>query len=209
VCVCVCVCVVCFSVAYIRTGDVIHVFGHFDASSKLCIVDEKHNMLAVQPDFLLKATHVGSAFQCLRRAVLGELFRNSAIAVDTGSNTDRGAHLLLYGSLIHELFQYALQQNNFSTPVLAAHLDALVMASIVNLYAVGKDLVEAQNELRTYIPSIQTWGKQYFAASQQHEIPVRVGREVSNNRVKVKSVIATEENIWSPKIGLKGMLIMP
>jgi hypothetical protein len=115
----------------------------------------------------------------------------------------------LYGSLIHELFQYALQQNNFSTPVLAAHLDALVMASIVNLYAVGKDLVEAQNELRTYIPSIQTWGKQYFAASQQHEIPVRVGREVSNNRVKVKSVIATEENIWSPKIGLKGMLIMP
>ena len=172
-----------------------HVFGEFDATSNLCIVDEQHNYIVLHPDLLITATNIGSSFSCSRRAVLGELFRTAPISADQGSNTDANAHLLLYGSLIHSLFQSALVQQDFSKAALEAAIDKAIASSIVALYAVNRDHLQAQEELRAFVPLLQRWATRYFMPGPS-----------SVENAYVHTVVGIEENIWSPKCGLKGKI---
>ena len=57
------------------------------------------NLLILHPDTLISATRISDTVQCRRKAVVQELLRSSALALTPA---------LVYGNLLHELFQACL-----------------------------------------------------------------------------------------------------
>lgn len=54
-------------------GDVVHLEGHPDAGSWL--VDREQGFLVLFPDTLISGTSISSSIRCMRRAVLGDMFK--------------------------------------------------------------------------------------------------------------------------------------
>lgn len=54
-------------------GDVVHLEGHSDGGSWL--VDREQGFLVLFPDTLISGTSISSSIRCMRRAVLGDMFK--------------------------------------------------------------------------------------------------------------------------------------
>lgn len=61
----------------VGVGDVVHLEGRPDAGSWL--VDRDQGFLVLLPDSLISGTSISSAIRCMRRAVLGDLFKVSLV----------------------------------------------------------------------------------------------------------------------------------
>lgn len=57
----------------VRAGDVVHLEGHSDGGSWL--VDREQGFLVLLPDSLISGTSISSSIRCMRRAVLGDMFK--------------------------------------------------------------------------------------------------------------------------------------
>lgn len=57
----------------VRMGDVVHLEGRPDAGSWL--VDREQGFLVLLPDSLISGTSISSSIRCMRRAVLGDMFK--------------------------------------------------------------------------------------------------------------------------------------
>lgn len=56
-----------------RRGDVVHLEGRSDAGTWL--VERDQGLLVLQPDSLISGTSISNSIRCMRRAVLGEMFK--------------------------------------------------------------------------------------------------------------------------------------
>lgn len=56
-----------------RCGDVVHLEGRSDAGTWL--VERDQGFLVLQPDSLISGTSISNSIRCMRRAVLGEMFK--------------------------------------------------------------------------------------------------------------------------------------
>lgn len=54
-------------------GDVVHLEGHSNGGSWL--VDREQGFLVLIPDSLISGTSISSSIRCMRRAVLGDMFK--------------------------------------------------------------------------------------------------------------------------------------
>lgn len=54
-------------------GDVVHLEGRSDAGS--WVVDREQGFLVLLPDSLISGTSISSSIRCMRRAVLGDMFK--------------------------------------------------------------------------------------------------------------------------------------
>lgn len=57
----------------VRMGDVVHLEGRPDGGSWL--VDREQGFLVLLPDSLISGTSISSSIRCMRRAVLGDMFK--------------------------------------------------------------------------------------------------------------------------------------
>lgn len=57
----------------VRAGDVVHLEGRPDGGSWL--VDREQGFLVLLPDSLVSGTSISSSIRCMRRAVLGDMFK--------------------------------------------------------------------------------------------------------------------------------------
>lgn len=57
----------------VRRGDVVHLEGRSDAGTWL--VERDQGFLVLQPDSLISGTSISNSIRCMRRAVLGEMFK--------------------------------------------------------------------------------------------------------------------------------------
>lgn len=57
----------------VRRGDVVHLEGHSDGGSWL--VNREQGFLVLLPDSLISGTSISSSIRCMRRAVLGDMFK--------------------------------------------------------------------------------------------------------------------------------------
>ena len=73
--------------------------GTFDSEAGLCILDNSaDHYLVIHPDTLVSGTTVSMATKCLRQSVLNERFR-----------TDDQSEVMLIGTLLHDLFDLAME----------------------------------------------------------------------------------------------------
>lgn len=62
----------------VRRGDVVHLEGHSEGAS--WVVDREQGFLVLLPDSLISGTSISSSIRCMRRAVLGDMFKVKGFA---------------------------------------------------------------------------------------------------------------------------------
>lgn len=129
-------------------GDVVHVIG------KTNTIDRASGMIIVNPDILISSTTVADYFGCKRRAVLQDRVKATAVI----------SRPLLYGSILHELFQKALVSNNFSDKFLCDTIDLLLLQHIQSLYMLKEEVPVAKDYLKSKVELIQRWAKLFISA---------------------------------------------
>lgn len=132
-------------------ADIVHVIGKPGQS----IIDNTSGMLIVNPDFLVSSTTVADSFGCVRRAVLQ----------DRVKATGDISRPLVYGSILHELFQKALASNDFSDKFFHEAIDSLIVQHIEQLYTLREEVPVARDYLKSKVGLIQHWARLFISAT--------------------------------------------
>ncbi|XP_026234301.1 DNA replication ATP-dependent helicase/nuclease DNA2 [Anabas testudineus] len=184
-------------------GDLVHLEGRSDGGSWL--VDREQGFLVLYPDTLISGTSISSSIRCMRRAVLGDMFKSF----------DGGSKQMLNGTMVHEVFQRAATAKDFSLETLSKLADQALHSPqyLGDMYSLGVTQEEMKQELHDYLPSLEYWAKEHLNSPTQKAISLK---NPANNRapsrcqdsatVKVIELADIEENVWSPRFGLKGKI---
>jgi DNA replication ATP-dependent helicase Dna2 len=131
----------------------VHVIGEF--KSNQCIIDDDHNMLILHPDHLISSTVVADSFSCTRRAVLQ----------DRVKATNATSPPLVYGTILHEIFQAAMMANRWDIQWLYELIEKITNRHIEDLYVIKIHISQAVEYLRSKMGELQSWAE-VFVASQ-------------------------------------------
>ncbi|BFZ18502.1 hypothetical protein BsWGS_21541 [Bradybaena similaris] len=171
--------------------DTVNIVGSF--SSNVCIIDDKNGLIIVNPDLLLSGTLVVSSTFCARKSVLNEKFKG----------VDSGNVQMLYGSVIHSLFQSVLKDGVRDEKTILKMASALLRSNkfLHEMYSHGVQGGSVMEEIGQYIPALISWLKQHTPT------PGRAGTaKLQESDVMIQEIHDIEENIWSPRFGLKGKI---
>ncbi|XP_004470579.2 DNA replication ATP-dependent helicase/nuclease DNA2 [Dasypus novemcinctus] len=186
----------------VEPGDIIHLEG--DCTSDTWIIDKDFGYLILYPDMLISGTSVASSIRCMRRAVLSETFKSS----------DPVTRQMLIGTVLHEIFQKAisdsfapekLQELAFQTVQEIRHLK--------EMYRLNLNQDEIKQEVEEYLPSFSKWAGDFMQKcastdfpQMQLSLPSDDSKNNSAYNMEVIKTLDIEENIWSPRFGLKGKI---
>ncbi|XP_029284528.1 LOW QUALITY PROTEIN: DNA replication ATP-dependent helicase/nuclease DNA2 [Cottoperca gobio] len=184
-------------------GDVVHLEGRSDGGS--WVVDREQGFLVLLPDSLISGTSISNSIRCMRRAVLGDMFKTF----------DGGSKQMLNGTIVHEVFQRAATAKDFSLKKLSMLADQALCSPqyLGDMYSLGVSQEEMKQELHDYLPSLEHWAKQYLSSTPK-TISLKIpGNSRAPGRCQDSATVVTvaeladiEENVWSPRFGLKGKI---
>jgi DNA replication ATP-dependent helicase Dna2 len=132
----------------------VHVIGSFEASGR-CIIDDDANLLILHPDHLISSTVVADSFGCTRRAVLQ----------DRVKATSDSSPPLIYGTILHEIFQAAMLANRWDTEWLNDVIHNIATRHLEDLYTIKLQVPQAVDYLQTKMGELQAWAE-VFVSSQ-------------------------------------------
>ncbi|KAH0425895.1 hypothetical protein CcaCcLH18_10682 [Colletotrichum camelliae] len=164
----------------------VHVIGDFSADGR-CIIDDSQNILVLHPDQLVSATVVADSFSCMRRAVLQ----------DRVKATSEATAPLVYGTMLHEIFQEALMANKWDLPFLSTIIDKVIEKHVEDLYKIKVSTSIAREHLQSKMTELSCWATAFLDAVVQD----RNGKKAN---MCVSKLLDVEEHVWSPMYGLKG-----
>ncbi|KAK8136559.1 hypothetical protein PG984_004499 [Apiospora sp. TS-2023a] len=170
----------------------IHIIGDFEASGR-CIIDNNQNILILHPDQLISATVVADSFTCMRRAVLQ----------DRVKATSEASAPLVYGTLLHEIFQEAMMANEWSGHFLNKLIVDISEKHVEDLYKIRVSVSDAREHLRSKMPEMSSWATAFVSAQPKADAVVQ-GRNGDKALMCVSKLLDVEEHVWSPMYGLKG-----
>lgn len=173
-------------------GAYVHVIGAFSAGGQ-CVIDDHHNMLVLHPDHLISATVVADSYGCLRRAVLQDRIKA----------TSRANAPMLYGTLLHELFQEALKVNQWDTEFLLSTIDRLLPSKFETILEINSTCDEVKEHMLSKLPEMQAWAKIFVRAKPSVDALVQ-HRNGPQSIMSINKLLDVEEHVWSPMYGLKG-----
>jgi DNA replication ATP-dependent helicase Dna2 len=150
--------------------------------------------LVVHPDHMLSATTVADSFDCTRKAVLQDRIKA----------TGESSKAMIYGKILHEIFQQALGANKWDDQFLADLVERTVQMHVEGLWELGmENTVLATEEIKAKMGELAAWAK-IFVAPEPSNLSLVDDRNGEKVWMSVSKVIAIEEHIWSPQYGLKG-----
>ncbi|XP_069064158.1 DNA replication ATP-dependent helicase/nuclease DNA2 isoform X1 [Pleurodeles waltl] len=187
----------------IEPGDIIHLEGEIK-SNNMWIIDRDSGFLILYPDFLISGTSIANSIRCMRRAVLSEKFRVYDLA----------SRQMLLGTMLHDIFQRATVSGFSHDKLQELALQTVNGPKFLkNMYPLNMNQVEILQEVEEYLPSFTKWADDYFHTSAQThprqliiKLPGDANKEDSSCHVQVTDFLDIEENIWSPRFGLKGKI---
>uniref|UniRef100_A0A8C0JHH9 DNA replication ATP-dependent helicase/nuclease DNA2 n=1 Tax=Chelonoidis abingdonii TaxID=106734 RepID=A0A8C0JHH9_CHEAB len=180
-------------------GDIIHLEG--DCHSGTWIINRDSGYLILYPDLLLSGTTVSNSIRCMRKAVLSEKFRSSS-------------RQMLIGTILHETFQQGVL-NNFAHEKLQELAFRTVHGPkyLKEMYYLNLKQEEIMQEIEEYLPSISKWAEDFMHKPSQAnhnkmqlKLPSEGKIEDLSCNIEVTEFLDIEENIWSPRFGLKGKI---
>lgn len=169
----------------------VHVIGDFQKDQ--IIIDDLHNMLIVHPDHLISSTVVADSFSCARRAVLQ----------DRVKATSESSPPLVYGTILHEIFQTAMIANRWDTTWLQETIETLANRHLEDLYTIKVQVPQAIEYLQSKMGELQSWAEVFVSSKPKAEGMVKAGNGESAVMC-VSKLLDVEEHVWSPMYGLKG-----
>ena len=131
----------------------VHVLGVFGSDGR-CTIDNDHHLIILHPDHLISSTVVADSFGCTRRAVLQERVKA----------TSANSVPLVYGTILHEIFQAAMLANRWDTEWLNALIDDVATRHIEELYTIPLEIPQAVESLRSKMPELQSWAELFVSS---------------------------------------------
>ena len=145
----------------------------------------RNELVIIDPDELVSITTVADSFHCLRRSIIKDRIR-------LRGSLDQS---IVHGNIIHELFQSAMEENNFTKEWLASKLLGIISENVECLYGINQSETECLKLLTPSIDQIILWRDQNYLTSNNSS---------SSNHPRIVKALDIEERIWSSKYGLKG-----
>jgi len=156
--------------------------------------DESSALLIVHPDHMLSATTVADSFDCIRKAVLQDRIKA----------TGETSKPMVYGKILHEIFQQALSANRWDAAFLGELVEKTVQTHVEGLWELGMvDVVLAVEEITAKMGELAAWAN-VFVTAEPSDASMVDDKQGGKVRMSVSKLIAIEEHIWSPTYGLKG-----
>ncbi|SPO05039.1 related to DNA helicase [Cephalotrichum gorgonifer] len=170
----------------------VHIIGDFDGNGQ-CVIDDTHNMLILHPDQLISATVVADSFGCMRRAVLQ----------DRVKATSDPTPPLVYGTLLHEIFQEALAAMRWDPLFLTKVIKTTTEKHVEDLYTIKVGMEQARAHLESKMDGLRGWATAFVSAEPK---PAAVVQDRKDKKVNmcISKLLDVEEHVWSPMYGLKG-----
>ncbi|KAL4232940.1 Tripartite DNA replication factor [Mactra antiquata] len=197
--------------SHVSVGDTVHVLGEFIDNK--CHITDTSGLLVINPDLLLSGTTVVSSVFCMRKSILKEKFKGC----------DSKNIQMLYGSIIHSVFQQLLEEKDVhiknclpgnafqmlknklhTADAITKEAEKIVHESnnLLEMYANNVEEDKVMEEIKNYIPQMLSWVQQYTLFNGGKS----VCKKSSESDVKLTDVYDIEENIWSPRFGIKGKI---
>lgn len=170
----------------------VHIIGDFSPKGQ-CIVDDSNNLIILHPDQLISSTVVADSFGCMRRAVLQ----------DRVKATSQPGPPLVYGTILHEIFQEALLANQWDLPYLTRVIDRILEKHVEDLYTIKVGTATAREHLQSKMTELSYWARSFVASQPNNEALVE-DRNGKMANMAVTKLLDVEEHVWSPMYGLKG-----
>ncbi|KAK4044231.1 hypothetical protein C8A01DRAFT_31544 [Parachaetomium inaequale] len=170
----------------------VHIIGNFEPSGR-CVIDNNHNILILHPDQLVSSTVVADSFTCMRRAVLQDRVKATSGATPP----------LVYGTILHEVFQEALMANNWDLGFLGSVIDKTLRKHLEDLYVIKVTFEDAHAHVLSKMSELKTWAQAFVAVSPKPNAFVQ-GKNGERVNMCVSKLLDVEEHVWSPMYGLKG-----
>lgn len=111
-------------------------------------------MLILHPDHLISSTVIADSFGCTRRAVLQ----------DRVKATSDSSPPLVYGTLLHEIFQAAMLANRWDTEWLRQLILEIATRHIEDLYTIKVPVLQAVEYLQSKMGELQAWAELFVSA---------------------------------------------
>ncbi|KAK0117680.1 Tripartite DNA replication factor [Cadophora gregata] len=170
----------------------VHVIGLFDNHGQ-CVVDDNVNLLILHPDHLISSTVVADSFGCTRRAVLQDRVK---------ATSDSSAPLV-YGTILHEIFQAAMLENRWDSEWLGTLIEKTAIRHLEELYNIKKQVPDAVEHLTSKMPELQGWAELFISSQPNPDAKVKANNGETATMC-VSKLLDVEEHVWSPMYGLKG-----
>ena len=110
-------------------------------------------MLILHPDHLISSTVVADSFSCTRRAVLQDRVK----ATSTASPP------LVYGTILHEIFQAAMMANRWDSGWLNELIESITKRHLEDLYTIKIQTTQAVEYLQSKMGELQSWADLFVA----------------------------------------------
>ncbi|XP_028845004.1 DNA replication ATP-dependent helicase/nuclease DNA2 [Denticeps clupeoides] len=189
----------------VSVGDVVHLEGKCVAGT--WVMNRDFGFLVLLPDLLISGTSIASSIRCMRRAVLGEMFKNF----------EGGSKHMLNGTIVHEIFQKAALSMDFSQEKLEQLASNALHSPnyLGQMYTLNLTQEAMKDEMGEYLTSLSDWARDYLNTSPHagnKQMTLKLPSDGPMNRqdsvctVTVNDFVDIEENIWSPRFGLKGKI---
>ena len=155
--------------------------------------------IVTNPDTLISITTVVNSVACQRRAVLAQRYSRAG--------EFSAAKAMLLGNVLHETFQSAVSNQNYSSEFLIEKGQENCNLSTLELLLNETDNTKLFKEVNGYVKPMSDWLKTYF-----REEPANFSETVKlkdDPRAKIcikKDIHDIEENFWNPNFGLKGKI---
>lgn len=177
--------------SHIEEGDTVHILAEF--TDNVCYITDKSGLLVINPDLLLSGTTVVSSVFCMRKSILKEKFKGC----------DSRNIQMLYGSIIHTVFQQMLKKRLSTAEDIIKEATTIVkqQSNLLEMYANQVTEDKVMEEIKSYIPQMISWLSQYTSLGAHNS-----ARKESQSDVVVTDVCDIEENMWSPRYGVKGKI---
>ncbi|KAM4636922.1 DNA replication ATP-dependent helicase/nuclease DNA2 [Discoglossus pictus] len=184
---------------HVRPGDIIHLEGNCSLE-KIWTIDREHGYIILYPDMLISGTCIANAIRCLRRSVLSEKFKVC----------DKGSRAMLLGTILHDIFQRATTRG-FTQDLLQDLALHTVHGSkyLKEMYQLKLNQADIMAEVQEYLPSFVKWANDCMTSPTnqvQLKLPSARGTKDETSYFQVSEFLDIEENIWSPRFGLKGKI---
>ncbi|GAA5899795.1 bifunctional ATP-dependent DNA helicase/ssDNA endodeoxyribonuclease DNA2 [Sporobolomyces salmoneus] len=185
----------------IETGDVINLIGDYDASTNSAepfTVDRSSGLLIVHPDILVSSTKVADSSHCTRKALLQEIIRSS------GAPTPA----LIYGNMLHETMQRSLLANRWDEEFHKETINEILAENGGTLWSIDLSFDAAREQVLERSKEFGAFAERFIGdkpKADAHLLDSRVA-EAARSRLAVLKTLAVEEDIWSPRHGLKGKI---
>jgi DNA replication ATP-dependent helicase Dna2 len=110
---------------------------------------------------------------------------------------------MLYGTLLHELFQEALKANQWDTDFLLLTIDNLLPSKFETILEINSTCDEVKEHMISKLPEMQAWAKIFIRAEPCNDAVVQ-HRNGPQSVMSINKLLDVEEHVWSPMYGLKG-----